>query len=141
MLLVFRQSASHRTALLLHVPAPLHGVPYHTDLLMQRRGHLGGYCPVHLTSSTTGSTTGSESRLTATGHGTCHQRAYGCVYHGRVYSCSSLAALNAFARSPEVYLDDTRLPSDLPLLVPLGAQLRTHAPPLSFGGYCPGKLR
>ena len=95
-----RQSASHRTALLLHVPAPLHGVPYHTHLLMQRRGHLGGYCPVHLTSTTNGSTTGSESRLTATGHGTCHQRAYGCVYHGRVYSCSSLAALNAFARSP-----------------------------------------
>ena len=64
-----------------------------------------------------------------------------CLFFDHFFNIVFLTIIVVGVVVQEVYLDGTRLPSDLPLLVPLGAQLRTHAPPLSFGGYCPGKLR
>ena len=123
-----RKNASHATALALHVPAPLDGISFRSNILMSQRGHLGAYCPVRLT---------SEKRLIATGHGSLNQRRFGATYQGRVYSCADLVSLEKFSSNPQFYLEQTTLPNDLPLLVPLGAHLRAGASlSLAFGGYC-----
>ena len=129
-----RKNAAHATALSLHVPAPLDGVPLLSNDLMSKRGHLGGYCPVQLL---------SENKLIPTGHGSLNQRRFGTIYRGRVYSCANLEALNKLSSNPNTYISSrpgptSKLPSDLPLMVPLGAHLRSGASlEVEFGGYCP----
>ena len=122
---------SRSTALLLRVPAPLDGVgTIHSNELMSKRGHLGGYCPMKLA---------EENRLVATGHGSWNQRRFGATYCGRVYSCSDALSLERFSSNPDLILSSTILPDKLPLVVPLGSHLRSAATTtntLAFGGYC-----